>query len=195
MSARTILEQLFQEFHGNPGVKSHNIDGFTAGFIEALLTTTTDDDGRHLDKNALGKNYTRKDFAPEALQKIVADCQKFQQENTDDLMHRSAQSGGIDFFLTREGHGAGFWDGGWPEDAGKRLTRAAKAYGEISPYIGDDQKIHVMGEPVSPLTHPFSPKHRALFHDVSVKSDSSGSPTDDEVWRDRADADEDDGKI
>ena len=35
---------------------------------------------------------------------------------------------GGDFHLTRNGHGAGFWDGGWPEH-GDELTELAKPYG------------------------------------------------------------------
>ena len=35
---------------------------------------------------------------------------------------------GHDFYLTREGHGAGFWDGDYPE-CGEQLTRLARAHG------------------------------------------------------------------
>ncbi len=40
---------------------------------------------------------------------------------------------GHDFALTRNGHGAGFWDGDWPV-YGNMLTKVSKAFGEI--YIG-----------------------------------------------------------
>ena len=40
------------------------------------------------------------------------------------------QHGG-DFYLTRNGHGAGFWDRGYG-DVGKQLTEAAKVYGSTS---------------------------------------------------------------
>jgi len=49
---------------------------------------------------------------------------------------------GHDFWLTRNGHGAGFWDGDWPDDAGGRLTEASKKYGEFNLYVGDDGLIH-----------------------------------------------------
>ena len=46
-----------------------------------------------------------------------ADCNRFRElagkllnENADDTM------GAHDFWLTRNGHGAGFWDGDWPEE-------------------------------------------------------------------------------
>lgn len=43
---------------------------------------------------------------------------------------------GHDFALTRNGHGAGFWDRGYGE-VGERLTESAKVYGEHS-VITDD---------------------------------------------------------
>ena len=44
------------------------------------------------------------------------------------LTQQNAQQVGHDFWLTREGHGAGFWDrGNGPQ--GDRLTELAKAYG------------------------------------------------------------------
>lgn len=57
---------------------------------------------------------------------------------------------GHDFWLTRNGHGAGFWDGDWDRDEpdigpmllGDRLTTLAKNYGECDLYIGDDGKIY-----------------------------------------------------
>jgi len=43
--------------------------------------------------------------------------------------------------MTRNGHGAGFWDGDWPDD-GDRLTKASEAYGTFDLYVGDDGEIH-----------------------------------------------------
>jgi hypothetical protein len=40
------------------------------------------------------------------------------------------QSAGHDFFLTRNGHGAGFWDRGYPEDLGEALSEASRKFGE-----------------------------------------------------------------
>lgn len=46
-----------------------------------------------------------------------------------------------DFWLTRCGHGCGFWDGDYGE-LGDRLTTAAKAFGEVDLYVGDDGLIY-----------------------------------------------------
>lgn len=37
---------------------------------------------------------------------------------------------GHDFWLTRNGHGAGFWDGDWPT-YGEMFTKIAQGYGEV----------------------------------------------------------------
>ena len=44
--------------------------------------------------------------------------------------------------LTRNRHGAGFWDRGHG-DKGKRLTDAAHAYGSSDAYLGDDGLLYV----------------------------------------------------
>lgn len=48
---------------------------------------------------------------------------------------------GHDFWLTRNGHGAGFWDRGKGE-AGQYLTRIAKTFGESDLCVGDDGKVY-----------------------------------------------------
>jgi hypothetical protein len=48
---------------------------------------------------------------------------------------------GHDFWLTRCGHGAGFWDRG-SGPVGQKLTDAAKVYGNVDLYLGDDEKIY-----------------------------------------------------
>lgn len=48
---------------------------------------------------------------------------------------------GHDFWLTRNGHGAGFWDRGMGK-LGDRLADAARAYGSVDLYVGDDKKIY-----------------------------------------------------
>jgi hypothetical protein len=46
------------------------------------------------------------------------------------------------FWLTRNGHGAGFWDGDWPEPHASALDEASKAFGSFDLYVGDDGMIH-----------------------------------------------------
>jgi hypothetical protein len=53
-----------------------------------------------------------------------------------------AEQAGYDFWLTRNGHGAGFWDGDWPEPAATYLTKESKKFGTANLYLGDDGLIY-----------------------------------------------------
>jgi len=44
--------------------------------------------------------------------------------------------------LTRCGHGCGFWDGDWADEVEGTLTEAAKRFGEVNLYVGDDGLIY-----------------------------------------------------
>jgi len=48
---------------------------------------------------------------------------------------------GHDFWLTRNHHGAGFWDRGLGE-RGEWLTRMADPYGDASLWVGSDNRVH-----------------------------------------------------
>jgi hypothetical protein len=43
-----------------------------------------------------------------------------------------------DFILTRNHHGAGFWDGDWHEPWGERLTTLAHTFPPIESYLDDN---------------------------------------------------------
>jgi hypothetical protein len=51
-----------------------------------------------------------------------------------------SERGGHDFWLTRNRHGAGFWDGDW--ERGAELTKAAHTFGGIDLFVGDDGRVH-----------------------------------------------------
>ena len=48
-----------------------------------------------------------------------------------------------DFILTRNGHGAGFWDGDWSEPIATKLTELCKKFGEIQIYLSDENLLEV----------------------------------------------------
>ena len=80
-------------------------------------------------------------FAPEDRNNIVAVCTAFVEQTfawlTDpEVAKRGWESAGHDFALTRNHHGAGFWDRGYG-DVGNWLTFAAHAYGESNAWITD----------------------------------------------------------
>lgn len=50
---------------------------------------------------------------------------------------------GHDFWLTRNGHGTGFWDRGLGA-AGDRLTAAAHVYGDVNLYLDTDLLVRAL---------------------------------------------------
>lgn len=47
-----------------------------------------------------------------------------------------------DFILTRNRHGAGFWDGDWHRPWGDQLTALAHDFSEVELYVGDDGIVY-----------------------------------------------------
>lgn len=126
---------------------SLDMDEFTAAYIEAALWTSTfDADGDR--GTPLEDNYGPEDLSQDALASIKADCRDFQQANGipgyGDSRYSDAEKAGHDFWLTRNGHGCGFWDRDeLSEEVQKKYTQAAKAYGSSDIYVGDDGKLYV----------------------------------------------------
>jgi len=75
------------------------------------------------------------------------DVKKFITENEEAIKASgmSDEQLGHDLWLTRNHHGAGFWDRGYDEEIGKKLTDAAQELGGTDLYIGDDGEIYAMG--------------------------------------------------
>jgi hypothetical protein len=111
-------------------------DDFTRAYLDCALWSSTDDGG-----DPFSDNYGLDDISPDTLACMLYDCARFQRENAADIVGRE-RSAGHDFWLTRNGHGAGFWDGDWPEAAGERLTAASDALKECDLYVGDDGLVY-----------------------------------------------------
>lgn len=104
-------------------------------YLETALWSSTDEDGAPLDDQ-----FDVSDFAPEAIRQAEKDCLDFL--STNDVGDLDEGDVGHNFWLTRNHHGAGFWDRGLGA-LGDRLTKAAHAYGECDIYLGDDGKLHL----------------------------------------------------
>lgn len=121
------------------------MDDFVRAYIEALIWSECGDDDEPLDKN-----YDQSDLAPEAMEAIQEDCRDFYEANFELIQSSECsrspeysveEMAGHDFCLTRNGHGAGFWDGDWSK--GDELTKASKPYGTQNLYVGDDGLLYV----------------------------------------------------
>jgi hypothetical protein len=80
------------------------------------------------------------DIDANTMAEFRTDCAAFYESCADDLTDMSAEQTGHDFWLTRNGHGAGFWDRGLGE-RGDRLSAMARPYGEVNLYVADDGSV------------------------------------------------------
>lgn len=122
-------------------------------FVESYKTTAiwaSNTDGCEPD----GYNITDdSELSQEAKNSMQADCLRFLEKyghliesepeppTATDIGDDEWAMAGHDFWLTRNGHGAGFWDGGWPVN-GEALTEACNWFGEVSLYVGDEGEVH-----------------------------------------------------
>lgn len=138
------------------------LDAFTLAYIEAALWAghdyrikdeagsfrwPTSPEEEPSNPRPLDQAFDIYDIAPETLEGIRQDCVDFQEANaalltqaSEEISYRDSSHHGHDFFLTRNRHGAGFWDRGYPDPIGSSLTEAAKSYGswELTPKLRTD---------------------------------------------------------
>lgn len=122
-------------------------------------------------KESLGRVIKEEDLAPDPVEAYLQTARwaenRDEQEDWDDLEFSEEaraiakkdvndfirQAGSLldgldlsqvvhDFWLTRNGHGAGFWDGDYDEDIGEKLTQLSKKFGEKEVYVGDDGLLY-----------------------------------------------------
>ena len=114
------------------------------GYLECALWSSCDlYTGRPLDELGAGAvaDETFDDMACDVW-RFLATCWGDVWEDFEiDLSGIEPEQLGHDLWLTRNRHGAGFWDRGLGE-IGDKLTELAHSYGGVTLYIGDDGKIY-----------------------------------------------------
>jgi hypothetical protein len=129
-------------------------------YLEMALWSSTGDDGEPLDRT-----YSTDDFSLQANRQAERELEEFlarvdeanlilsdrweereepgepERYNDEDLAH--------DFWLTRNGHGTGFWDRPekYGEERSKILSEIAHRAGERDAYVGGDGKIYFAPDP------------------------------------------------
>jgi hypothetical protein len=107
------------------------LDTFTKAYLHAMAWT----EDPHPGAGEYPEPDYQHDFAPEVIQDAIKDCKSFQEANRADLdevsdtYHVDDSQHGHDFWLTRNGHGAGFWDRGYLPELSERLSDASKTFG------------------------------------------------------------------
>ena len=123
-------------------------DAMKLAYIDAMLWSSTCDESD--DCEYLDGKYCHSDLAPETVERIDSDLLVFaakfdalcEQFDYSDICEEQA---GIDFWLTRNGHGAGFWDRTeHPAELMTALTDLAESFGTLDPCIGDDGKLYFL---------------------------------------------------
>ena len=135
------------------------VDQMVEAFIAALLWAGLSDvleEGQEEGGNTMSfedAGFDSEDIHPDALAEIYHDCEEFYETHRCILDYirthgvgtagrYGAEQCGHDFYLTREGHGTGFWDRGL-DAIGQILSDASKPYGSVDAYVGGDGKIYV----------------------------------------------------
>jgi len=124
-------------------VTSHDIATMAQAYIVAALWSSTDEEGEPLDAV-----YGPDDVSPDLIQSSTDDVRSFVimvtgEEIGADISTLDAAQFGHDLWLTRNHHGAGFWDRGLGE-LGDVLTKWAHSLGGVDLYVTDDGLIDAM---------------------------------------------------
>jgi hypothetical protein len=120
-------------------------------YLTTALWSSVDDEGEPFDRN-----YSLSDFSQSALARAVACVGNFERENDEALSAAIAtgevvrgpdfnewERAGHDLWLTRNGHGAGFWDGDWPKPYADVLTMNARNLGEVEIYVSQTGEVEM----------------------------------------------------
>ena len=110
---------------------------FSVSYMKTALWSSTDDKDTPLEDN-----YTDEGIAAETRAAMIKDCDDFLAKA--DLPCSLMGPAGHDFWLTRNGHGVGFWARPevYGEEKAKELTALAESFGHVDLYVGDDGRIY-----------------------------------------------------
>lgn len=115
---------------------------FLEAYIECALWSSNDQ-ADESGGEPLDANYSAEDISEETLLAMRGECAQFLWRARKLLRASGMDAGqaGHDFWLTRCGHGAGFWDRGLGK-VGDALTERSETFGNVDLYIGDDGHIY-----------------------------------------------------
>ncbi len=139
-------------------ITDRELADFFDGYVTAALLSSNDN-ADESGGEPLDSNYGLDDITPETRAAMRADCVKFLEsalplirqaealaDDDEWILPQGAdctvmEYAGHDFWLTRAGHGVGFWDGDWPDGIGEALDKLAESFGEYNLYVGDNGQI------------------------------------------------------
>jgi hypothetical protein len=122
-----------------------NVEIVLDHYIIAALWSSNDNSDEETGGDPLDKNYSREDIDEDSIQEMRDEVTRFVEIN-----HKAIQTwdqgnttpeeqAGHDFWLTRNGHGCGFWEDEWGTKAIRdQLTKSANRFGERYLFVNDD---------------------------------------------------------
>jgi len=108
-------------------MNKHDIEIITRGYIDAASWLAINADTLESEGGCEGVAMTKK-----SEREAFCDCRDFINHAIDleiDCSDLATEQTGHDFWLSRNGHGAGFFDGDYKE--GDALQRAARSFGSV----------------------------------------------------------------
>ena len=123
---------------------AHLIGNVFTAYVETALWSSNDESDEQ-GGEPMDKNYGAADLSPECRAAMLADVDRFItciESGGIDTSGISDDMLGHDFWLTRCGHGTGFWARGYAGNLGDLLTEICKTFGEPNLYVGDNGMIY-----------------------------------------------------
>jgi hypothetical protein len=146
---------MIKKFFEFNNIIEHDIDNIVSSYLEAVLFTERDneeyideEDPEYDEDNNIRYPFNDKnedDFSDEAKKQAYGEIAWFIDSAGSAIDDIADESIGHDIWLTRNGHGAGFWDRGYDSDVEEVLEQLSKELGEVNAYVGDDGKIYFSG--------------------------------------------------
>jgi len=111
---------------------------FLDAYIAAALWSSSDNND-----TPMNELYGAGDLSGELMAQMIDDCAAFLAKAgvpTEGEVQQVAH----DFWLTRNGHGVGFWARPeiYGEERAQELTAIAESFGPVDLYVGDDGRIY-----------------------------------------------------
>ena len=115
---------------------------FRKGYVDALLWSSVNNDAedeQYFDELANGYE----NFGVDSQERIDKDCKDFLDKALKFIPEDSFGQAGHDFALTRNEHGAGFWDreDEYGQDAAEKLNNIATSFGEVYLFYDSAHKM------------------------------------------------------
>jgi hypothetical protein len=107
------------------------------------MPMSEDDDAETGMDSGEAQQYDLSDMDNKSCGVFLEVCKDFCEANAADLSDIDPGRAGHDFWLTAQGHGAGFWDGDYPYELGNRLTVAAKVYSFNAVWLDENNVVSI----------------------------------------------------